>query len=104
MSEKVLNRNRTVLDAGLALAERHGLQAVTRPRVAAESGLSVGTVSNAFGTMDGLRDAVVAAVVETCDSSPVRLPVLAQALAERHPVALAAPPELKQRALANLAA
>lgn len=99
MSGKVENRNRAVLDAGLALAERHGMQAVTRPRVAAESGLSTGTVSNAFGSMDGLRDAVMAAAVDRQITV-----IVAQGLAERYPAALNAPAELKQRALANLAA
>lgn len=99
MSGKVENRNRAVLDAGLALAERDGMQAVTRPRVAAESGLSTGTVSNAFGSMDGLRDAVMAAAVDRQITA-----IVAQGLAERYPAALNAPAELKQRALANLAA
>jgi len=99
MSDKVENRNRAVLDAAVSLAERFGMQAVTRPRVADESGLSVGTVSNAFGTMDALRDAVMAAAVER-----EIIPVVVQGLAERYPAALNAPPALKQRALANLAA
>lgn len=99
MSDKVENRNRAVLDAAVALAERHGMGAVTRPRVADESGLSTGTVSNAFGSMDALRDAVVAAAVER-----EIVVIVAQGLAERHPVALAAPAELKQRALEKLAA
>lgn len=99
MSAKVENRNRTVLDAAIALAERSGMGAVTRPRVASESGLATGTVSNAFGSMDGLRDAVMAAAIER-----EILPVIAQGLADRYPSALAAPQELKQRALSNLAA
>lgn len=99
MSEKVKNRNRAVLDAAVALAERHGMQAVTRPRVACESGLSVGTVSNAYGSMDALRDAVMSAAVER-----EILPVIAQGLAERYPAAIAAPVELKTRALAQIAA
>lgn len=99
MSIKVENRNRAVLDAAIALAERAGMAAVTRPRVASETGLATGTVSNAFGSMDGLRDAVMAAAVER-----ELLPIIAQGLLERYAIALAAPLELKQRALANLAA
>ncbi len=99
MSEKVENRNRTVLEAAIGLAEQHGMQAVTRPRVARESGLALGTVSNAFGSMDGLRDAVMAAAVDR-----EILPVIAQGLAERYPAAVNAHPDLKSRALAKIAA
>lgn len=99
MSEKVENRNLAVLDAALTLAERFGMGAVTRPRVASESGVATGTVSNAFGTMEGLRDAVMVAAIER-----EILPIIAQGLSDRYPSALAAPPELKQRALADLAA
>lgn len=99
MSDKVENRNRAVLDAGVTLAEKYGMQAVTRPRVAAESGLSLGTVSNAYGSMDGLRDAVMAAAVQR-----EIVVIVAQGLAERHPAAVNAPAELKQRALEKLAA
>lgn len=99
MSEKVENRNRAVLDAGVTLAEKYGMQAVTRPRVAAESGLSTGTVSNAFGSMDALRDAVMVAAVQR-----EIVVIIAQGLAERYPAAMNAPAELKQRALAQIAA
>lgn len=99
MSEKVENRTRTVLDAAVSLAERFGMQAVTRPRVAAEAGVSCGTVSNAYGDMSALRDAVMSAAVDR-----EILPVIAQGLAERYPAAAAAPPELKTRALSQIAA
>ena len=99
MSEKVENRNRTVLEAAIALAEEYGMQAVTRPRVADAASVAVGTVSNAYGCMDGLRDAVMSAAVER-----EILPVIAQGLAERYPAALAAAPDLKTRALAKIAA
>lgn len=99
MSDKVENRNRAVLDAAVALAERFGMAAVTRPRVSAESGLSTGTVSSAYGSMDGLRDAVMAAAVQR-----EIVVIVAQGLAERHPAAVNAPAELKQRALEKLAA
>ncbi len=99
MSDKVENRNRTVLEAAIALATQHGMGAVTRPRVARESGVATGTVSNAYGSMEGLRDAVMAAAVER-----EILPVIAQGLAERYAAAVSAPPDLKTRALAQIAA
>lgn len=99
MSEKVENRNRAVLDAALLLAAQRGYRNITRRQVADEAGVAVGSVNNAFGTMDGLRDAVMAAAVER------ELPaIIAQGLAERHPAALGAHPGLRTRALASLAA
>lgn len=99
MSDKVDTRNRTVLDTAVMLAELHGMGAVTRPRVARGSGLSAGTVSNAFGSMGALRDAVMQRAVDL-----ELLPVVAQGVAERYPAALAATSELKTRALAQIAA
>lgn len=99
MSEKVQNRNRAVLEAALVLAELRGYKSITRIDVAASAGVACGSVNNAFGTMDALRDAVVATAVERR-----MLPIIAQALVDRHPAALAAPPEVKDSALASLAA
>lgn len=99
MSEKVENRNRAVLDAALRLALLRGYRNITRQQVADEAGVAVGSVNNAFGTMDGLRDAVMAAAVHRGD-----LPVIAQGLVDRHPAALNAPQAIKDSALASLAA
>lgn len=99
MSEKVTNRNRAVLDAALRLAGQRGYRNITRQQVADEAQVAVGSVNNAYGTMDGLRDAVMAAAVER-----ELLPVIAQGLADRHPSALAAPLSVKDSALASLAA
>lgn len=99
MSEKVENRNRAVLDAALRLAGQRGYRNITRQQVADEAQVAVGSVNNAFGTMDGLRDAVMAAAVER--SLPE---IVAQGLADRHPAALNASAELRGAALASLAA
>lgn len=99
MSEKVGNRNRAVLNAAVAVAESLGFAAFTRSDVAAQAGVATGSVNNAFGTMDGLRDAVMAEAI-----AREMLPLVAQGVAARHPAALAATPELKARALASLAA
>lgn len=99
MSEKVENRNRAVLDAALRLAGQRGYRNITRQQVADEAQVAVGSVNNAFGTMDGLRDAVMAAAVER--SLPA---IVAQGLADRHPAALNASAELRGAALASLAA
>lgn len=99
MSEKVENRNRAVLDAAVQLAAQRGYRNITRRQVADEAQVAVGSVNNAFGTMDGLRDAVMAAAVER------ELPaIVAQGLADKHPAACGAPETLRRAALESLAA
>lgn len=99
MSDKVENRNRSVLEAAVEMADVHGYAKMTRQQIAERAGVAVGSVNNAYGTMDALRDAVVAHAVANSIVA-----IVAQALADRHPAALAAPPELKQSAVAALAA
>lgn len=99
MSEKVTNRNRAVLDAALRLAGSRGYRNITRQQVADEAGVAVGSVNNAFGTMDGLRDAVMAAAVDRSLAA-----IVAQGLADRHPAALGAPATLRNAAVESLAA
>lgn len=99
MSDKVENRNRTVLDAALRLAEAKGYRNFTRHDVAAEAGVACGSVNNAYGTMDALRDAVMAVAVDRGLSS-----VVAQGLADKHPAAVNAPAEVRTAALQSLAA
>jgi len=110
MSEKVNQRNRTVLYAAFTLATRDGLRNITRESVAAEAGVSVGSVSNSFLTMDGLRAAVLRYAIDLVSTSKVAaesisgaLGIIAAALAERDPVALSAPAIVKARALESLA-
>lgn len=99
MSDKVEERNRRILDAALALAGERGYKNVTRDDVAAVAGVATGSVNNAYGTMAALRDAIMAEAV-----SQKLLAIVAQGLADAHPAARSAPPELKQSALASLAA
>lgn len=99
MSEKVTNRNRAVLDAALRLAASRGFRNITRQAVADEAKVAVGSVNNAYGTMDGLRDAVMAAAVERGLAD-----IVAQGLTDKHPCALSAPATLRSAALESLAA
>ena len=99
MSDKIENRNRAVLDAAIELAETNGYSNITRDLVAERAGVAAGSVHNAYGDMAALKDAVIAAAVER-----QILPIVGQALAARHPVALKAPEELKAKALSSLAA
>ena len=83
----------------MALAGERGYEKITRHDVAARAGVATGSVNNAYGDMAGLRDAVVSAAVERG-----LLVIVAQGLAAGHPAARAAPQDLKDSALASLAA
>lgn len=99
MSEKVENRNRAVLQAAVELANERGFANITRDLVAERAGVAAGSVNNAYGNMDGLRDAVMAHAVDE------RLvAIVGQGLAAGHPAARNAPDDLKRDALASLAA
>lgn len=90
-------RDEQILTAALALAETGNYRDLTRAAVAAAADVSPGTVSNWAGDMDGLRGMVMAAAV-----TRHVLAVVAQGLAVRDPIALAAPDGLKADALATL--
>lgn len=99
MSDKVESRDRKILEAAVELAATRGYERITRSEVAAHAGVATGSVNNAFTTMKGLRDAVMRHAVEGSV-----LAIVAQGLATGHPVARAAPKELKDSALRSLAA
>lgn len=90
---------KSVCDAALAVAKRDGWDALTRENVAGEAKVSTGSVSNAYGSMELLRLAVMsAAVAGQC------APIVAVGLARGYESARNAPQGLKVRALAVLAA
>lgn len=99
MSEKVEDRNRRILEAAVSLAGEVGYLKITREAVADRAEVATGSVNNAYGTMDGLRDAVMAAAVERGLAA-----IVAQGLAASHPAARSAPQALKDSALRSLAA
>jgi AcrR family transcriptional regulator len=99
VSDKVEERNRKILDAAVELAGERGYRRVTRSDVADRAGVATGSVNNAYGTMDGLRDAIMSAAVTRQLAA-----IVAQGLADGHPAARAAPQTLKDSALASLAA
>lgn len=90
-------RQSKVLDAAIVLAQGEGYQWITREGVAALAEVSEATVSNAFGTMRDLKRAVLTEAVKR----PI-LVILAQGLADRHPIALDAPADVRNQALATL--
>lgn len=99
MSEKVVERDRKILAAAVALAGEKGFRGYSRNDVASRADVSAGQVNWAYGTMDALHNAVMQKAVDDG-----LVDIVGQGLAARHPVALAAPQALKDSALASLAA
>jgi AcrR family transcriptional regulator len=87
-----------ILAAATRLAQVKGYRRVTREEVAESAGCVESTVSYHFGDMDAFRTAVV----EYAVANEV-LDVLADALASRHPAAIAAPEPLRRKAVRYLA-
>lgn len=79
--------------------EPQGFAKLTRNGVADRAGVAFGSVNNAYGTMDALRDAVMATALERN-----LLDIIAQGLAVGHPVARSASAATKEAALQRLAA
>jgi AcrR family transcriptional regulator len=90
-------RQGRVLEAAVSVALTHGYQWITREAVAALAEVSEATVSNAFGTMRGLKRAVLTEAV----NRPIPV-IVAQGLADQHQIALDAPADVRQQALATL--
>lgn len=114
MSAKTENRNRTVLEAALAVSKERGWQNLTRDGVAVRAGVGAGSVNNAYGTMDALRDAVMAhAVAEAtrvlvdgeancADTHADMVAIVAAGLAVGHTAARNAPEAVRAEAVAHL--
>lgn len=92
-------RQEEILAAALDLAAASHFQTVTRDAVAEAAECSPGLVSRYFQTMDGLRDAIVAAAVERRV-----LRVVAQGLVAQHAAVADIQPWLRDKALASAAA
>jgi len=86
-----------ILDAAYSIATEHGWNALTREAVANLAGIATGSVNVAWGTMDGLRAAVMQRAVERN-----HLPTIVVGLVQGYPEAQAAPRELQAKALASL--
>lgn len=86
-------RRESILRAALRVAEADNFSNVTRETVANAAEVSLSLVTHYFGSMDLLRNEIMQAAVD----EPV-LAVLAQGLASRHVIALAASETLKQKA------
>lgn len=92
-------RSKQILAAALKLARRNnGYRNLTRDKVAKEAKAAQGLVNLYFGSMAGLRDAVMRRAIEENDAK-----LVAQGIADRNRIALDAPTELRQRAVTALA-
>lgn len=92
------DRKASILTAAVNLAELEGYDTLTLLRVARVAGVSRALVSHYYYCCDDLRNAVMEEAV-----SRKILGVIAEGLAHRHPVAIAAPVALKQTAALTLA-
>lgn len=86
-------RRAMLVEVALAVAARGHYRTMTREQVAASAGVSGAAISYHFGCMARLRYDVMRAAVEQCELS-----VVAQGLADRHPVALTAHPLVRRDA------
>lgn len=82
-----------VIRAALDLAQTIPYTDIRRAHLVAATGFSAGTVSGAVGTMRQLERSILRLAIQSED-----IGVLALGLARKHPVALAAPPALRDRA------
>lgn len=99
MANVIADRDPRILNAAVDLAKDDHYNWLTRDAVAKAAGVSPATVSNAFGGMKELKRAVLREAV----ARPV-VEIVAQGLADRHPIVLDAPDELKKRAAQQLTA
>ena len=90
-------RRRRLLEAAMAEARVTGFARMTREAVANVAGMSHGCVNHEFGTMAGLREAVMHEAVRESD-----LAIIAQGLAAGDPIAKTAQPEVRAAAVAYL--
>jgi AcrR family transcriptional regulator len=89
-----------ILKAALWCARRYGLYKMSRQQIAKRAHVSTGAVSFHYGSMEGVRDAVIQ---HSIDGRGAYLDVLAEALGRRDARAAQAPAELKREALDTLA-
>lgn len=92
-----------LLESAMKAAAKHGLYAMTRDQVAEVAGVSPSLISHRLGTMPAMRRSIMRQAVARGDNR-MCLKIIAQGLAVRDPHALKAPPEVREAALATLAA
>lgn len=71
-----------ILSAAVSIARRKGFHKITQGEVAERSTAAEGTIHYHFGSMSGLRDAVVAYAIDHGE-----LTIIGQAIAQKHRLA-----------------
>lgn len=89
-----LDRKTIIMAAALTMAKQDGYKSVRRDALALKSDCAAGLINKLFGNMEMLRDEIVRVAV-----SEKILTVLAQAIVDQHPDALAAPLALRKKAM-----
>lgn len=90
-------RVRIMLDHALSEAKKRGLAKLKRVDVATAAGVSEALVTARLGTMVNLRRSVMRHAVATGE-----LRVICEGLGVRDPIAMKAPAELREKALASM--
>ena len=91
-------RRQAIILGAIRVAKRVGYRNMTRRDVALAAGVADGSINHEFGTMQGLRDAVMADAVAN-----ERFDIIAQGIADRHPAALKAPSKTREAAIRSVA-
>lgn len=86
-----------ILTAAVAVCERDGYMRLTRENIANVAGVSDGSINYAYETMTQLKRSVMRYAV-----SHEILSIIAAGLVIKHPAAMKADKELKEKALATL--
>lgn len=97
MVKIIEDRDGRILQAAIEQAKTDGYQWITRDAVAEAAGVSPGTVNTAYGTMPALKRAVLQAAVDGGV-----LEIVAQGLADRHPIVMNAPEDVRRAAAAAM--
>lgn len=94
MTSEITSTRDSFVEAGLRYAERDNYRRVPIRKICADHGKSHTLIFHYFGTAVGFQNAVMSLAVErSC------VAVVAQGLADRNPIATAAPDELRRAAL-----
>lgn len=89
-----MNTYTKIQDAAVSLALTAGLARVTRERVADMAELAPSMVNHHFDTMEKLRTRVVEIAIDTRNVELLKCGIYA-----KHPLAMSAPPDLREKAL-----
>lgn len=88
------DRRKQLIDAAVVIVQTNGWLSVTRSNVAKQSGMSVGSINLAFGTMDDLRNALMKHAVDNYKCEGMHKVIFA-GLSDGNPIACEASQQVK---------